>query len=281
VFVVGLLVLLGAGAEWTTLAWSERASQDRAHNDEVRARIANPLEFPLAGALAIAVIIFSFSRVMLWLSKTGTVIGFGVLGMIMLVFAFLFAYRPGIKSRAIVSVLAVGAIGVVAAGAAAGADGPREIEEKETTQGLVPEGICEDPDKTPADKKASQRVAATAAVAATVTLNADDTLTYTLNGPPPAGVSALTLPRSNPNNILFRNETAKPRRLSFDLGTEVVELEDGTEEEIAVQQCTTLVEEGKVQNITVTVPVPSFAFPDGFRLFVPGVDGAEIELVVP
>jgi hypothetical protein len=281
VFIVGLIVLLGAGAEWTTTAWAERASADRALNDEVRARVANPLEFPLAGALAIAVIIFSFSRVMLWLSKTNTVIAFGVFGVVLLAFAFFFAYNPRVKSRAVVSVVAVGALGVIAAGAAAGADGPREINEHETTEELAPEGVCDDPEETEGDEKASQRVAATAAVAATVTLNSDETLTVAVNGPAPEGATALDLPRSNPSNILFRNNTTEPRRLSFDLGSEEVELDDGEVEEIAVQLCTSLVEEGGVQNITVTIAQPSFAFADGYRMFVPGVDGAEIELVVP
>ena len=75
--VIGLLLLLGAGAEWMTQAWSERASADNDHNAEVRSRIANPFEFPIAGAIAIGIIVYSFSRIMLWLSKTDTVLAFG------------------------------------------------------------------------------------------------------------------------------------------------------------------------------------------------------------
>jgi hypothetical protein len=200
-FVLGVLVVLASGAEWTTLAWSERASVDAAHNNEVRSRIANPLEFPLAGGIAILVIIFSFSRVMLWLSKTNTVIAFGMLGLVLLLFAFFFAYRPGVKSRAVISVVAIGAIGIVAGGAAAGSAGPRDVHEHETTSGLAAEGICEDPQETEADEKASQRVAATAAVAATITLHDDETLSVEVSGPMPQGATALTLARSNPNNV--------------------------------------------------------------------------------
>ena len=74
VFVIGIVLLLVSGAEWTAEAWAQRASADPRHNAEVRDRIANPLEFPLAAAIGIGVIVYSFSRVMLFLSKTNTVI---------------------------------------------------------------------------------------------------------------------------------------------------------------------------------------------------------------
>ena len=54
VFVIGLVLLLVTGAEWTAEAWAQRASADAAHNAEVRNRIANPLEFPLAAAIGSA-----------------------------------------------------------------------------------------------------------------------------------------------------------------------------------------------------------------------------------
>ncbi len=108
VFIVGVVLLLAAGAEWTAEAWAERASADTAYNAEVRSRIANPLEFPLAAAIGIGIIVYAFSRIMLWLSKTNTVVFFSVMGAIILTVAFLLAYRPGIKSRAAVGAIAVG-----------------------------------------------------------------------------------------------------------------------------------------------------------------------------
>ena len=101
-------------------AWAERASADSVHNADVRSRMANPFEFPIAGAVAIGIIVYSFSRIMLWLSKTNTVLAFGILAAIFLAFAFLFAYRPSIKHRAMISIVAIGAVGLVAGGAAAG-----------------------------------------------------------------------------------------------------------------------------------------------------------------
>ncbi len=282
IFIIGTILLLAAGGEWMAQAWSERASASGVHNAEVRSRIANPFEFPIAGVIAIGIVVYSFSRVMLWLSKTNTVLAFGILAAVLLAFAFLFAYRPGIKSRAMISVVAIGLVGLVAGGAAAGVDGEREIEPHETTEGLAREGICEDPGHTHADENASQSVSATASVAARISLGEDGALTYQVNGPIPKGEHAtINLPRSNPNNILFINDSDHDRRLSVDIGTIVVTGDDGEDEEIPNQLCTTLVEPGGEQLITVTIAQPSFAFPDGFRFFVPGVDTAELGLVVP
>jgi hypothetical protein len=282
VFVIGLVLLLVTGAEWTAEAWAQRASADAAHNAEVRDRIANPLEFPLAAAIGIGLVVYAFSRVMLWLSKTNTVVAFATLGTIIILLAFFFAYRPGKKSRAAAVVIGVGALGLIAGGAAAGLSGERDITPHETTSGLSEEGvpICTSPEEFEADEKASQTVAAVAAVAATITLNSDDTLTYALNGPSATGAQAITLPRSNPNNVIFTNNSSEPRRLSVSLGTRVVE-ENGQEEELPFYECTALVDEGGSQNIVVNVALPSITTPDGYFFFVPGVESARLNLSVP
>lgn len=282
IFIIGTILLLAAGGEWMAQAWAERASADDVHNANVRSRMANPFEFPIAGVVAIGIIVYSFSRIMLWLSKTNTVFAFGVLAAIFLALAFLFAYRPSIKSRAMISIVAIGTVGLVAGGAAAGIDGEREIHPHETTEELAPEGICEDPGHTEADENASQSVAAVASVAARITLDDNGTLTYDLNGPIPEGdEGTINLPRSSPNNVLFINASDEDRRLSADMGTIVVTGEDGDEVEEPAQACTTLVEPGGEQLITLNIAQPSFAFPDGFRFFVPGVETAELALVVP
>lgn len=282
VFVIGVVLLLVTGAEWTAEAWAHRASADVSHNADVRDRIANPLEFPLAAAIGIGIVVYALSRVMLWLSKTSTVVAFSVLGAIIITLAFLFAYRPKVSSKAAAVVIGVGALGLIAGGAAAGLSGERDIEQHETTEGLAEEGvdICTSPEEFEADEKASQTVAATAAVAATITLGADGELTYELNGPSAQGADGITLPRSNPNNIVFRNDSGEHRRLSASLGTEVVE-EDGVEEERPFYVCTALVDDGGVQNITMSVALPSVTAEDGYFFFVPGVDTARLNLLVP
>jgi hypothetical protein len=283
VFIVGVVLLLAAGAEWTAEAWAERASADASYNAEVRSRIANPLEFPLGAAIGIGIIVFAFSRIMLWLSKTNTVIAFAVMGAVILAVAFFLAYRPGLKSRAAFGAIAVGVLALVAGGAAAGLDGEREIHEYETTEGLSEqgEGICESTEVFEADEKASQSVGATAAVAARITLGDDGQLTFSVNGPTEQGATALSLPRSNPNNVLFVNKSDEDRRLSLDLGTRTITDEEGEEEEIPYLVCTTLVEPDGQQNKTITIGAPSVVAPDGYSFFVPGVESARLELIVP
>ena len=60
-----------------------------------------------------------------------------------------------------------------------------------------------------------------------------------------------------------------------------VTAEDGATGVVPNITCTALVETGGEQMLTLTVYIPSLAQPDGYHFFVPGVDGAEIELVVP
>ena len=279
VFVVGVVLLLASGAEWTAEAWAERASADAAYNAQVRSRIANPLEFPLAAAIGIGIIVYSFSRIMLWLSKTNTVIAFAVVGVIILTVAFLAAYRPGLRSRAAVGAIAVGVLALVAGGAAAGLDGERDIHPHETTEGLTEEGeeICLSPEEFEADENASQSVGASANVAAEITLTEAGMLDFNVVGPLESP-DALTLPRSNPNNVIFINDSDEERRLSVDL---TVPPADAAEDEGPMLKCTTLVEPGGRQNITLTIGAPSFAAPDGYFFFVPGVESARLELIVP
>ncbi len=79
---------------------------------------------------------------------------------------------------------------------------------------------------------------------------------------------------------MFRNESSEARRLSVDLGTRPAE-DEGADDEVPYYACTSLVEEGGVQNITLIVSVPSLAFDDGYSFFVPGVESARLNLFVP
>jgi len=281
VVTVGIVLLLAAGAEWVVLAWAERTSSDPGHNAEVRVRTLGPLEFPLFAAIAVGILVYSFSRVMLSLAQENTVILFFVVATIVVLLGFLVAFRPSIRSGAIGGILAVASVAIVASGVVAAVDGQREIHEHETVQELSEVGICESPDEFEADENASQSVAATASATAMVTLGADDQLTFTVPGQTPMVTTQLTLNRSSTSNIIFRNQSETERRLSLDLGTETVEGPDGEQEEVPNQSCTTLVEEGGEQLLTVSIPVPSTAVPGGYHFFVPGVEGAELEVVVP
>ncbi len=104
----------------------------------------------------------------------------------------------------------------------------------------------------------------------------------------------MIIPRSNPTNVIFRNESDEHRRLSIDFGTQTIEIED---EEVIVrdQICTTLDRAGwrptahrrsrpadasrstARSTRTARAAKPS----DGYWFFVPGVDTAKLELIVP
>jgi hypothetical protein len=316
IFVVGFVVLLVAGAEWVVQAWSERASSNAAHNAQVRSRVSNPFEYPVGGAVAIGAIVYGFSRIMLWLSKTNTVVAFVVLAAVVVTIGFIIAFRPSLKSGAVGGVVAAGAIAVIGAGTVAGLDGERSIPEFETTsiwqeeallhpeeyaesaeEGEHPAGlICESGEEFPeADEDASQTVASKSN-AIQVFLRADGTLDYDPPGPIPPGSNAVTVQRSNPTNFIFRNESNEHARLSIDLGTMTVDLgtEDEPEEvEVRNQICTTLVEGGGAQLLTVKIDQPSYAFSEpnpngpggeegsGFWFFVPGIDSATLQVDVP
>ena len=319
IVVIGLVALVVTGGEWTVQAWSERASGNVEHNAAVRSRMSNPLEYPVGGAVAIGIIVFAFSRVMLWLSKTNTVIAFAVLAAVVLAVAFAIANRPKVGAGAVGGVVAVGAVAVVAAGAFAGLDGERDIPEFETTtvwqeeallhpeeyaegahEGEHPaELICESPEEFPeADEDVSQTVASKSGTYQ-VFLTGDGTMKFDVPGPVEDGPAGMVIPRSNPTNVIFRNESDEHRRLSLDFGTETIEV-GGEEVEARHQICTTLIEPGGAQLLTVEADQPTFAFDgqinpngpgdlegteeiegDGYWFYVPGVDTAKLELIVP
>jgi predicted phage tail protein len=284
ILIFGLVALLAATVEWMVQAWSERASADSRFNEGVRARIAHPLEFPILGAVALGIVIYSFSRIMLFLSKSGGPAVFIVIAALILVSGFLFAYRPSLRGGAIAGVMAIAAVGLVTGGIVAALEGERETEAHETTGDLAAEGACDTPDETEADDNASQNVAAKANLTAEIILESDGTLVARSEGVDEP-LSTLVVVRNNPTNVLFRNESAEDRRLVLDLGTRP-EVDEATGEtvpdtEVANQICTTLVEDGGSQFMTFSIAEPSELAENPYRFVVPGVDGTEVGVVVP
>ena len=295
IFTIGLIILLAAGAQWAVQAWAESASTDSTTNAAIRGRLANPLEYPLLGAVAVGGMAYALSRMMLWLSKTNTVIAFVVLAILVASIAFIFAFRPSVKRGAISGALALGAVAIVAGGVAAGIDGEREIHEHETIAADAAL-FCNSPEAFEVDKDASQTVS-TKASTYTISLTAAGNLEFDVPGPLDPGANVISMPRSNPNNIVFRNDSGEERRLTLDLGPAAEEEEAGKaaaeeghgeaeshgEKSDRHLTCTTLVEDGGAQLITVKFNEPSFAYADdaeAFRFYVPGTD-AELDVVVP
>lgn len=296
VFTFGIIAIGAAAIEWMVQAWSERASADGGFNTEVRERIANPAEFPLLAALVAAVVIYSFSRIMLFLSKTGGPIAFGVVAAAVLVAGFVIASRRQVKSTAVGGVVAIAVLGLVAGGVAAAMAGERELHPHETTGLLATDGDCDTDDETHADNLASQTIGAKANIFGEIILTEDGELVATAEGV--LGESnTITIMRANPTNIAFRNNSGEDRRLVLDLGPAATgdaaapedlteEGETGGSEDAAdsddggrSQICTALVGDGGAQLLTFEIGPRT---PDEeITFFVPGVDGQTVEVVVP
>ena len=230
-----------------------------------------------------AILVYSFSRIMLFLSKTSGPAVFGVVAALLLAVGFVIAFVPSIKSGLIAGVAVIGALGLVAGGAAAALEGERELHPHETTSALSAEGNCGTAEETEADEHASQNVAAKANITAEVTLGEDDTLTVHNLG---IGGSedVVVVTRANATNVRFTNNSGEERRLVLDLGTRPETDETGDtvpDTELPDQRCTQLVEEGGSQLLTFSIATPSRYADQPYRFVVPGVDGAELLVEVP
>jgi hypothetical protein len=95
----------------------------------------NPIEFPVGGALAVAVVIISFSRLFLATSKDGAVIGAAMLAALVLVGGWVLAARPKISANVVVGVLLVAAVAVIGLGVAGGIAGQRDYHKVAEEEG--------------------------------------------------------------------------------------------------------------------------------------------------
>jgi hypothetical protein len=141
VFVIGLIAAGLVMIEWTVLAWSERATGDPAVNRRIRNRLMNPIEIPVAGALAILILVVSVSRILLAISKDASSITAIVIALLILGLGFAIAYRPKMSKDAVAAILGVIVLIVIGAGIVAAGTGSREFEHHEEESGEVaPEG---------------------------------------------------------------------------------------------------------------------------------------------
>lgn len=126
-FVFGLIVLGIVLVEWTVQAWADRATGDPAANREIRNRLMNPIEFPAAAVLAVALVVVAFSRVFLAISSENAVWVATVAAAGVLAVGALVASRPRLSSNVIVGVVAALAVVVIGIGVVAGVAGEREF----------------------------------------------------------------------------------------------------------------------------------------------------------
>ncbi len=274
-FMVGMIAILAGAIEWLIQGWSERASADAGYNADVRDQMADPMELPVAAAIGAAVVVYSFSRVMLGLpSKSSTVAAFSVLAAVVVAVGAFVGMKRNVSKTSLTGAFSVAVVALIGAGTFAGLNGEREIEPHHTTGYIAEENEC-GTEETEADEKASQTVASKSNLAAEITFDGSS-----LEADVPGfdgDFDALTIVRSNPSNIMFRNESDDLARLVLELHPE---LDDNGEPIGPERLCTALVDEGGAQLLTVLIGRPSLALEDGYEFTVAGSD-ASLEVVVP
>ncbi|MDP9463945.1 MAG: hypothetical protein M3P52_04920 [Actinomycetota bacterium] len=282
VFKAGVVLLLAAAVEWMVHGWSERASADPAYNAGLRKRMLQPIEFPVLAASGRAAVIYSFSRIMLWIDKSGGPVVFIIAGALVLVGGFLLASKPSLKKGMVTGVCTIGVLGLVSTGAVMAVDGQRTIEAHPTTSSdngaacaLEEEG---EGTQAEIDEKASQAVASKASIGITVVLE-DGKLTAHELGLL-GNQNPVTVSRGNVVTVIFKNRDAEKRRLTVNMG-EFEEDSNGTPVKTRPRVCTTLVREDGSQFLSFVLPKPSIASALPYTFTVPGVEGAEIEIKVP
>ncbi len=273
-FVVGLVGIIAGAVEWLLQGWSERASADQAYNADARDLMADPLEMPVAAAIGGAVVVYSFSRVMLGLpSKSATVVAFSVAAAVVLLVGAYVGIKRGVSKVSLTGAFSIAAVALIGAGTFAGLNGERDIEPHHSTAYIAEENEC-GVEETEADEKASQTVASKSNLAAELTF---DGSTLTADVPGFDGdFDALTLPRSNPSNVMFRNESDHHARLVIEMHPAIIDGAPSGPERL----CTALVDQGGAQLLTIVFDRPSIALDDGYEFTVAGTD-ASLEVVVP
>jgi hypothetical protein len=230
----------------------------------------------VVAALGLGIVIYSFSRIMLFLSKEGGPAAFGVMAALVLLVGFLFASKQNLRRSVTVGVCAVAALGLVSTGAVMAIDGEREIHEHETV--ADDPSICSSNEETEIDEKASQDLALKNGFSAIIVFDGRSLVAR------PSGMhgttKTITLPRSTPSSIAFENDSDEDVRLTAHLGTFTTDV-NGTPVTESPVTCTTLVEPGGKQFLSITFDKPSVATPENpYRLAVPGFDDP-ITIVVP
>ncbi len=127
-FVLGIAVLAVVTFMWAVQAWSDRATGDPEVNRVVRHRVLGPIEIPMLGLLAIAVVAIGVSRVFLAVSAEWAVIA----GSVFTIFVFgsaVLMSKVEMKRSIVTAIVAVGALAVLAGGIIGASVGQRSFDE--------------------------------------------------------------------------------------------------------------------------------------------------------
>ena len=278
VFFGGVVVLLAALSEWLVQAWSERASTDLAHNAAARKRLLNPIEFPVLAAVGLGVVIFSFSRIMLTVNKSTGAILFIVAGALVLVAGVIFAIKPNMKRSVGAAICVLGALGIVAGGVASAVSGEREELVEAAAEGHFTHAECGPEESKYYDKLSEGTLSLRSSVSATVVYQDGELIALIQGLAEPQ--KSLTVGRSIPTNIIFRNATPGEFRLVAHLGSSKSADKAADGESHADETCTQLVAPGAEQSLTLKI-AKSSSVENVYYLYIAGADEKKIELVVP
>lgn len=273
-FILGLIVVAAAFVEWAIQAWADRASSDPAYNASVRAKILHPIEFPVIAAVGLAVIIISFAEIMLAVDRSAGAVLFIIVSSWVLAAGVVIAMKPDMRRGIITVIGVVGSVAILAGGLLGNAAGMREQLVEAAEEGHYTHRKCGPEKDKYSDKLALETVSSRSAVVATVEF-VDGKLVAREQGVP-GEREAITIPRSNPSSIIFRNKTEGDFRLLAVTGKTMVS--EGVYE--VEEHCTQLIPAGAEQLLTLTMFKPTLESGE-FYLEVPGVDGQRVELVVP
>lgn len=278
IFKVGIALVIAMLGEWMVSDWADRASSNADYNEKVRSWVIHPLEIPIAGALLLAVVVLSFSRIMLALSKDAGPIVFAIFGALVLFVGTVFSIRRGTSRNVVSIVCGVILVGLSGVGVALALGGERtELVEASTEDHFAHRDCGTGAGFT--DEDAARAVSAKSSVAAIVTLE-NGTLSAKQDGFQ-GPLTSITLQRSNPSLIIFKNKDAEERRLVVNYGKVTEDLGGGVQRETALEACTSLVGKNGQQAVIVRIPKPSFASAEPYSMTVPGLEGTSIEVVVP
>jgi hypothetical protein len=138
--VAGLLVIAAMVIEWGIQAWSDRATGDPAVNRSIRNRLMYPVEVPALALIGIAVFVYSVSRILLVIPKTGGYFVFGAVPVLILAVAWLLTARPKVNPNLLTALLLVGGLAVLAGGVVGASLDEREVEPHEEEEEHEQEG---------------------------------------------------------------------------------------------------------------------------------------------
>lgn len=152
--VMGVALIVIAAVEWTIRTWSDHATVDANLNRRLRSTLFFPVELPIISAVVIAIFVLAGSRILLAVSKTGSVVVAGVLAALIFVAAIGFAARPQATRGVMKGVLVLSALALLAGGVVTAAVGEREFHHSGPDHSEEVEADDADADEADADADA-------------------------------------------------------------------------------------------------------------------------------